>query len=72
MRRLPRCSVHSVSFYVRDDALRKREGLLATLGDSYQPGAGIGGVGNALHIAGSFQLIDQEACGLLGDGCLLG
>jgi hypothetical protein len=59
-------------FDLRDDGRCKRQRLAATFGDPYQTCAGIGGVGNALYIAGPLQLIDQEACGLLGDGRLLG
>ena len=59
-------------FDLRDDARRKGERLEATLGDPYEPCAGIGRVGNALHVAGSLELVDKEARGLFGNGRLLG
>ena len=61
-----------LGFDLRDDGRSKREHLAATLGDPYQPCAGIGWVRDPLHVAGPLQLIDEEAGGLFGNRCLLG
>jgi hypothetical protein len=41
-------------------------------GQPYQSGTTVGGIGDALHVAGCLQLLDQEGRALLGDPGLLG